>query len=286
MFGKVPAMKYASKEVFAVSPNDNMMYVRNIFMRRGISRVVVIDEDTRPLGVVSIRDLLEVMRELEDRYGGRDLDEITVEEAMAKNPVTIEEDASVKEACAIMAGRNIGSVILTDEDGKVLAIFTKTDATSAFADQGAGKWLVSDVMSRIVATANRFQSIKKLLDLFTKQRVDIVVVVDNKIPVGVVKIARLALIDEFKLLSTRVKKARLRGSIEQGVELGGKIMLVPKVEEVMTPIDSVVGEHDDLAKAASIMLMKRVSGVPVVDDYGGLTGLVTKTDIVRLISRV
>lgn len=45
-----------------------------------------------------------------------------------QNPLTLSKDASVGEACTLMAKRRAGSVLTTDNNGKLAGIFTGRDA--------------------------------------------------------------------------------------------------------------------------------------------------------------
>jgi CBS domain-containing protein len=54
--------------------------------------------------------------------------------------------------------------------------------------------------------------------------------------------------------------------------------------DVMTPNPITISEDGDLADARYIMLRNRISGLPVVDSNKKLTGIVTKTDIVKALA--
>lgn len=54
-----------------------------------------------------------------------------------------------------------------------------------------------------------------------------------------------------------------------------------KVKDVMTPTPLTLLSTDSLEKAAMIMLHSKISGMPVVDDAGYLTGLLSETDVLR-----
>jgi acetoin utilization protein AcuB len=52
----------------------------------------------------------------------------------------------------------------------------------------------------------------------------------------------------------------------------------------MTPNPLTIGDSEDVAKAAEIMISHKISGLPVVNDSGSLVGIITKTDIVRVVA--
>jgi acetoin utilization protein AcuB len=54
-----------------------------------------------------------------------------------------------------------------------------------------------------------------------------------------------------------------------------------KVKDVMTPNPLVLTGNDSLEKAAVIMLESKISGMPVTDGAGHLSGLLSETDVLR-----
>jgi CBS domain-containing protein len=54
--------------------------------------------------------------------------------------------------------------------------------------------------------------------------------------------------------------------------------------DVMTSKLITTTPDSDLAEAADIMLRNRISGLPVVDSKNVLSGIVTKTDVVRALA--
>lgn len=54
------------------------------------------------------------------------------------------------------------------------------------------------------------------------------------------------------------------------------------IDKVMTPNPVTISPEATIAQAAKIMLDKKISGLPVVDDSGNLIGIITESDIFRL----
>lgn len=54
-----------------------------------------------------------------------------------------------------------------------------------------------------------------------------------------------------------------------------------KAQDVMTRSVISVGPNDTIARAVRLMLQKRISGLPVVDQWGRLLGMVTEGDFLR-----
>src|SRR5512145_1087779 len=57
-----------------------------------------------------------------------------------------------------------------------------------------------------------------------------------------------------------------------------------KVLEFMTQRPVTIRENATLGEAARIMLQKKFSGLPVVDEAGHLLGIITESDIFRLVA--
>jgi CBS domain-containing protein len=56
-----------------------------------------------------------------------------------------------------------------------------------------------------------------------------------------------------------------------------------KISEIFTPNSITVEETDTIATAARLMLENKVSGLPVVEAGGKLVGIITESDIFRLV---
>ncbi len=56
-----------------------------------------------------------------------------------------------------------------------------------------------------------------------------------------------------------------------------------KVKEIMTKDPITVPEDYTIEEAAEILLKHKISGVPVVDHYGDIVGIITQNDVFRII---
>lgn len=55
----------------------------------------------------------------------------------------------------------------------------------------------------------------------------------------------------------------------------------PTVEQVMTPDPITIRADEPLSSAARLLEENEISGVPVVDENGGLVGVLSESDLVR-----
>jgi acetoin utilization protein AcuB len=64
---------------------------------------------------------------------GVDASKVTISDIMTPKPYTVSPDAPIDEVVQEMAGKKFGSAVVVD-NGKVVGMFTATDALSAFAE--------------------------------------------------------------------------------------------------------------------------------------------------------
>ncbi|MCS7097887.1 MAG: CBS domain-containing protein, partial [Candidatus Methanomethyliaceae archaeon] len=71
--------EYMSSPVIVVGPTDTLAYVRNIMLKEGISRLVVVERN-RPIGIITRKDIIRKIRD--QKFQIRDFDAIFVNEIM------------------------------------------------------------------------------------------------------------------------------------------------------------------------------------------------------------
>lgn len=110
----------------------------------------------------------------------------TVGEVMTGAPVTVEADASVARAAALMERARVGGLPVVAE-GRLVGIITSRDVRRAHPNR-----LVADAMSREVVGVSRDASLWEARELMDRRGIERLVVVDGTAtPVGVVTKAAL-----------------------------------------------------------------------------------------------
>lgn len=135
----------------------------------------------------------------------------TVARIMTPSPVTLRADATLEEAARRMLERKIGSVLVVDEEGRLIGIVTESDFCtrdvgvpfSTFrAPTLLGRWIgkeglervyheartisVRDIMSSPVYTVKEEGTLADVLDTMQTRRVEQVPVVRDGRPIGIV----------------------------------------------------------------------------------------------------
>ena len=112
-----------------------------------------------------------------------------VSELIAFDPITVEETISLEDAIGIMTDKGIGSLLVTDADGKLTGIFTETDVMRRVAcliqDLGAAQ--IGDFMTPNPSTVKGDQPIAAALHLMSLHMFRHVPIVDDAHhPIGVI----------------------------------------------------------------------------------------------------
>jgi CBS domain-containing protein len=90
-------------------------------MDEGNIGVLPVVENDKPIGIVTERDILR-------RVAAKDIDmdKTTVETIMTKNPITINNDASILEATRLMSENNFRRLLVV-KGGKLIGVVTAKD---------------------------------------------------------------------------------------------------------------------------------------------------------------
>lgn len=269
-------VKLYSSPVITLKENDTLDRVL-LKMQLNHIKTLVIASDNKPLGIVTERDINSF---LENDKTKRALDQISLQEIMIKKPITIAEGQQDHfEQCAMrMETFKIGTVIVVNDEGKLVGITTKTDVTNAYSEKYQGKYKVKDYMTNRVVTCRKSDSLKFALNMLNRNAVTRLVVTDKDgNPEGIITT------NTFLRHAMNFKKGSSKAK-DSWPSIKWKINL--PIEKLLTEDLLTINPEEDLAKAAHLMIDNIISGLPVVDKNKNLVGIVTKSDIVRAYTQV
>ncbi len=121
---------------------------------------------------------------------------------------------------------------------------------------------VGDFMTKNVRAVSEDTTVYQAAELMAKHKIGSVVIMKKNIPVGIVTDT-----DIVRKLVAKAKDPK-------------KVL----VKDIMTKNVITVSPETTLREASMIMAVNRVRRLPVIDKKKGLVGIVTETDLTRVIS--
>lgn len=139
------------KHVVAVNPDDLLHEALDLICENRVSALPVVDSRGHCLGMISTSDLIDLTHELDDelqnlgRKGAakpqwlierltRTLGSERVSEQMTPNVATIQQEASVSEAAAMMVRNRVHRLPVTDHHNRLLGIISTMDIMNVVAN--------------------------------------------------------------------------------------------------------------------------------------------------------
>lgn len=127
--------KWMSKPVITVEKDASLMDVANLFKRKIISMVPVV-ENGKPIGIVTDGDIKKASPSEAtslDIYELMSLvRQIKIDRVMSSPVLTVPCEFTVDEAASMMLSKNISGMPVMGKDGKMVGIITKSDIFRCF----------------------------------------------------------------------------------------------------------------------------------------------------------
>lgn len=271
------------KEPISVNKTASVAEALRKIVNKDISRVIISDGG-EPVGVVTERDIgLFLLTEQTERK----IDEIPITEIM-NSLISVNHNASIEDCAQVMTDRDIGSLGV-NFNGDTKGIITRTDLTRYYIANFVGEKRVGDVMTISFVSCHDDESLYDALSKMLSHKVSRVIVQDKAgRPVGVLSfrdLFRLSMVlgkgDEVIDNSSGISVLFSRKGLMSKAGFGS----IAQVKEAMST-DMVTVEHDDdLAMACTTLIENDINGAAVLVN-NKLTGILSKTDIVRAIAAI
>lgn len=269
-----------NEEVIVAEENEQVSHARNLMIKYGYSRILVVNQEDKLVGILTEKDLTRKMRSNGPKWKRRTIDKISIRRVMTPQPVTLTPTREVRDAVEIMIKNDISSVPVVDGD-ELLGIVTKTELMDFYRDKFAGKWKVSDLMTSEVVTVNENHSIGHVISTMEDQKIGKLIVVRDNEPVGIITSANISFANvEDPETGVSVEKIAFLRKIDGQEKRNVREVSMVTAGDIMTNHLIKIEQTEDASSAADIMTKKEVSGIPVVND-NELVGIITKTDIIR-----
>lgn len=262
--------------VVTVTPDTPLVEARQLMDAQRIRALPVLRGGDL-VGIVTRRGLLRtdlsslaVARAWE---GGPDLAQETIGHIMTHSPVTIAPDAPLPRAARIMLENKYTVLPVVDAAYHLVGILTSSDlfrVVLAEVPLLGQAILVQDYQSSEVVTIAPDTTLLEAHRLVGVKRIRALPVVSGEALVGI--------ITRTDLLSA--DPSRLAGPGRQ--DTARQVESQP-VAPLMTYPVTVIGPTAPIGEAARLMLEGKFHALPVIDDHGQLAGILTESDLFRLI---
>jgi CBS domain-containing protein len=125
---QTPISSIMIREVVSVAPKCSAQMLARILLQHEISGAPVVDEDWRPLGMVSKTDLVRGLSGAPAERSCRGfLTGTTVEKLMSPLVSVLPEEASISQAAALMVSEQIHRLPVVGPDGRLEGLLTPLD---------------------------------------------------------------------------------------------------------------------------------------------------------------
>lgn len=114
-----------TRRVVAATPEASCKEIAKKMLSGYFSGMPVVDKDAKVIGVVSEFDLIKAMKDKLGIVNG------TTTEIMTKNPICLDENATVEEAVALMTKHHFIRLPVVS-DGKLVGVISRSDILRVF----------------------------------------------------------------------------------------------------------------------------------------------------------
>lgn len=278
-----------SRPLISVDQEKTLLDVRDIILKYNIRRIGVSDNE-KIIGIVTEKDLFNFLYiNSSDR---KLLSEIRIKDLL-KDPnelITVDKHASIQFCAQSMLNNNISSLFVASDEGQIKEIMTKTDLVEVFAYHCSGFFSVKECMTSKVITAAPDDNINFLYSLLQSHKISRVVIAKDGFPIGIVTskdFLPASIFYDINFASNKFPSPNSSNSKNQKSKIQiSDIKSLLMSSDIMTSKPLLMDEDDDVAEAARIMIRHRISGLPVINDAMILTGIITKTDILKSIVKI
>ena len=201
------------KEVITLTPTNTVRDALKIMRDKKVRHLPVISDSRSVVGIITDRDLKEVIPSTLAEYKGRDIYETEISTIMTKNPITGHPMDFVEESAVIFYRNKIGSLPIVSNN-KLVGIITETDLLYKYIELTGAHQPGSQIEVRVPDTPGILFEVSKV---FFEQKTNVqsvLVYPDQQNPAS-------------KILVIRIKTMNPINVIE-GLKMGGFEVLWPK----------------------------------------------------------
>jgi len=256
-----------SEKPVTVDQDQSLKMALKIMRRKKVNRLPVtekVEEGRKELvGMLTILDAALAVADA--RFGDRPPSKIKVKEVMSSPVITVGPDADVLDVAHTMLAHGISGLPVLEE-GRMIGIVTKTDLIQLLENDD----YVALHMTKNPITVAAGSSLLHARRLMFEEGAKILPVVERETLVGVLTDRELAL--ELAKLREKVPRGKFKSTIKRLT-----------VDDVIRRTPYYVHTDYGLQDVVELILRKHVPGTPVTDYRDRVVGVITKTDLTRVL---
>ncbi len=257
-----------------LEPQQSLLEAMLALDQRGVRHALVVDQEGRLQGILSVRRLLGAIRRgYEEGSIYKRLSETRVGDIMWKDPPkVIIGEFGVEDVVYIMSRLNIGAVAVVDKENRVLGIISEKHIAGIMA-LGEIHVAVHEVMTSPVHSVGSEARIIDAITVMDKYRHRHVPVVNKEGKLEAMITARDVL--DYLAVEENMKKLEKSNSPVED-----------RVTKIAVASPACTCPEDDVGHALRLMRRRGISALPVVDKKGKLEGLISERDVVTKLPKL
>lgn len=257
-----------STSLITIDKDQSLADALKLLRKNRISRLPVLN-NKELTGIISERDIAKKLGS--SKYESMPASRLHVSSVMVKDIISVPQSMRLAEVANIMLENGIGSVPVI-EDGKMVGIVSKADFVTMAIDGEYDNICTKEIMTKDVISVSPSERLIHARRVSIDAKVGRLPVIDDEELVGMITSKDLmrAFIDFRKKVPERYQKSQIKEVL---------------VEYFMSRNPLVVTKDHSISDVAKIMIETGYNGLPVVED-DKVIGIITQTDILRLISKL
>lgn len=127
-----------SRKVITLGPEDSLRHAWSLLQTHRLHALPVLDEDSRPIGIVSIADLLPSAAPegfFKRLWSRKEALKLSVSDIMTSNVDTVRSDAHIASLAPVLSDDGRHQVPVVDDDGLLVGIISQADLIAALYRQ-------------------------------------------------------------------------------------------------------------------------------------------------------
>lgn len=122
---------WMTADVIALTQDRSMMKASKIMKDKKISRIPIVDDENRVVGIVTDRDVKEASPSKATTLDMHELyyllSEIKLKDIMTRKPKSLHENDTIEMAAALFKNNKFGGMPVVDDEDKLVGVITDTD---------------------------------------------------------------------------------------------------------------------------------------------------------------